>query len=352
MKNIFHTTGNWVCLLCLVAIVPITQAYATLEEAFDAYTREDYELAFQNFMQATELGDPHAQYNVGLMHVFGHGTPADYGEAAEWFRKAASQGLPEAQNALGAILARTPWPDEAVRQFQAAAEQGDALAQYNLASMYAAGHGVAVDPARAHYWRSLALNQGLELSGTYNFGALAGSVMSGQHIRSEPFPTLLRSTDAEPDPSRFVRIAHDGGVLPVQSGVWSDRGNERLGTKWSCVIDTTTGLMWEVKHRGNENDIFVFASAAGYARNASICGGRNWRLPTRQELLSVVDVEATAPPLIDTGNFPKVRAAFYWTSEVDPRRTDQAFGVTFSNGRVVTANQAGRNRAMLVRGGP
>jgi len=349
MKHRHTLRAIWFVFLIMFTAPIFVQAKADFETGLSAYKRGDHALAMQEFKTAAESGDPHAQYNVGLMYTFAYGAPLDYSIAAEWFQKAAAQGLPEAQNSFGAILAQSRWPEEAVRQFQAAADQGYALAQFNLASMYAAGHGVALDPVRAHHWSALALSQGLNPEGAADLRALANTAVPGHHIYSNFFSKSFSSGDIEPLPTRFVKISRDGSVLEVQSGVWNDRGSERLGTKWSCVLDKTTGLAWEVKHRDNQNDAFVFASAAGYARNASICGAGDWRLPTRKELLSIVDSEVTGSPTIDTRIFPRVRSAFYWSSEVDPRKTDQAFGVTFSNGRVVTANQAGRNRAILVR---
>ena len=44
----------------------------------------------------------------------------------------------------------------ALREFTAAAEAGLDLAQYNLATMYETGEGVAQDLVQAHFWASAA----------------------------------------------------------------------------------------------------------------------------------------------------------------------------------------------------
>jgi len=49
---------------------------------------------------------------------------------------------------------------EALRLYRLAAAQGSALAQHNLAEMYADGHGVAQDWQLAAYWYRLAAEQG------------------------------------------------------------------------------------------------------------------------------------------------------------------------------------------------
>jgi uncharacterized protein len=43
---------------------------------------------------------------------------------------------------------------------RAAAERGEVDAQYALGLIYAEGRGVAIDLAQAHYWLSLAIEQG------------------------------------------------------------------------------------------------------------------------------------------------------------------------------------------------
>ena len=48
---------------------------------------------------------------------------------------------------------------EAVRWFRAAAEQGEAKAQYNLGLMYYQGEGVLEDFVQAHMWANLAASQ-------------------------------------------------------------------------------------------------------------------------------------------------------------------------------------------------
>ena len=50
----------------------------------------------------------------------------------------------------------------ALMEFRVLAEQGDAIAQYNLGLMYANGRGVPRDYAQAHLWANLAAAQGHE----------------------------------------------------------------------------------------------------------------------------------------------------------------------------------------------
>jgi TPR repeat protein len=77
--------------------------------------------------------------------------PQDFAAAATWYRKAAEQGSPVAQNNLGVL--------------------------------YAKGQGVARDPVEAYFWFNLAANApggGNRESAANNRDALVGELTSGQ----------------------------------------------------------------------------------------------------------------------------------------------------------------------------
>ena len=50
--------------------------------------------------KAAEQGDAKAQYNLGIFYENGQGVDKSLDEAIKWFRLAAKQDLPQAQNAL------------------------------------------------------------------------------------------------------------------------------------------------------------------------------------------------------------------------------------------------------------
>jgi len=67
-----------------------------------------------------DYGNAEVQFNLGLKFATDKGAEQDYGQAAEWYRKAA--------------------------------EQNHSLAQFNLGVMYAQGQGVARDAAQSAVW--------------------------------------------------------------------------------------------------------------------------------------------------------------------------------------------------------
>ena len=50
---------------------------------------------------AAEQGNADAQYNLAVMYANGLGVPQDDAEAVRWYRRAADQGMANAQAALG-----------------------------------------------------------------------------------------------------------------------------------------------------------------------------------------------------------------------------------------------------------
>ena len=121
-------------------------------------------------VKTAESGDPAAQMSLAFMYFYRtDGIPQNHSEGIRWARKAAEQGLVEAQSTLGFWLGIYPeWnkdvaPDypEAAKWFKRAAEQGDAVSQKSLGLFYKSGQGVQQDDREAVKWFRAAAEQGL-----------------------------------------------------------------------------------------------------------------------------------------------------------------------------------------------
>jgi TPR repeat protein len=149
--------------------------YKAYETGLDAAYAGDYETALREFTIAAEAGLHLAQYNLGVMYFSGEGVPQDYALAYKWTRMAAEQGHINAQYNLGTLFYNglgmrsevfTRWPlelifkqsnfEEALKWYGYAAEYDHGEAQYNLATMYEQGEGVAQDLIMATMWARLA----------------------------------------------------------------------------------------------------------------------------------------------------------------------------------------------------
>lgn len=94
------------------------------------------------------------------MYLSGQGVPQNTAEAIRWYRLAAEQGYAIAQHNLGSIFASGHGAPqnfaEAAKWFRLAADQGYAAAQVSLGALYEDGQGVAQDYVLAHMWYNLA----------------------------------------------------------------------------------------------------------------------------------------------------------------------------------------------------
>ena len=98
------------------------------------------------------------------MYDNGEGVPKDNAEAVRWYHLGAEQGYALAQFNLGVMYDNGEGVPkdaaEAVRWVRLAAAQGTAIAQFNLGRMYANGEGVPKDDVTAYAWLNIAAAQG------------------------------------------------------------------------------------------------------------------------------------------------------------------------------------------------
>ena len=118
--------------------------------------------------RAADQGLTEAQFNLGICYAQGEGVSRDAVVAAEWYRKAADQGLPQAEAELGnCYLEGQGVPKdipEGIDWTRKAAEQGYAPAQNTLGHCYSKGKGVPKDYVEAYKWFNLAAAKGGQLA--------------------------------------------------------------------------------------------------------------------------------------------------------------------------------------------
>ena len=104
------------------------------------------------------------------------------------------------------------------------------------------------------------------------------------------------------------------------------------------VLDLVTGLEWQrgVDLGPGESGGFVWNAAANHCDELVQGGHEDFHLPTRLELVSILD-PSTTDPAIDTDAFPDTPSEAYWTSTPVAADTESAyyanlfFGYTSSN---------------------
>ncbi len=80
------------------------------------------------------------------------------------------------------------------------------------------------------------------------------------------------------------------------------------------ITDAASGLVWE-KSAGS--GAVTLAKAKAYCENLTLGGKNDWRLPTRNELQSIVDY-TRFNPAINTAYFPDTELSEYWSSTKVP----------------------------------
>ena len=180
-------------------------------------------------------------------------------------------------------------------------------------------------------------------------------------------------------------VTSSSASLLVFSTKYSEVANTSGGTyaKTECVKDNITGLVWEGKtasgtragsdtytnyddensaqklnssQSGYENptqaEIDASSNSMGYknAVNASaLCGYTDWRLPTKNELLGIVDANQAADPKIDSTWFPNTQSLFYLTKSPFVGTASSAWGVSFLTGNTTDYGRGGVGNVRLVR---
>lgn len=113
------------------------------------------------------------------------------------------------------------------------------------------------------------------------------------------------------------------------------------------ITDTGTSLMWE---KSTGVTTYTWEQAKAYCENLTLGGKSDWRLPTRNELQSLVDYTSYNPS-ISTTYFPDTVTYQYWTSTPYALGSDRAWGVNFDHGVVYYLFKTNQNYVRAVRGG-
>jgi hypothetical protein len=150
----------------------------------------------------------------------------------------------------------------------------------------------------------------------------------------------------------------DGHRVDVNPMSYSAVNGEPLT---NCVRDNITGLIWEGKTSdGGLRDSAKTYTNTGVAaagdtgahvaavNSAQLCGRQDWRLPTPDELVSIVNYGSGAPAL-DASAFPNTAETYYWTNQIDTGN-NVAWAVGFQYGERVVGATSANLRVRLVSG--
>lgn len=212
---------------------------------------------------------------------------------------------------------------------------------------------------------------------------LEGDIATGDILPQQDCMHGLDTAEANGKSAfRYRKINHDGQVLADDAD------------GWFCVLDEVSGLVWETKqasdgvygNRGmnDSDDKFTWYNAntqtnggavgdwnnrydqcAGFTEGQprtycnlsefvsrinkhGLCGLKDWRVPTRTELSSLVNYGRTVPA-VDANYFPHTQNDFYWTNSAAPGNTDIAWAISMQFGYSSTMRRTDSRYVRLVR---
>lgn len=172
------------------------------------------------------------------------------------------------------------------------------------------------------------------------------------------------------------RITADGSTY--------SKADADAGKPWTCTRDLRTNLMWEIKSaetglRDTKNTYSWYfpPESEVYARgdlgkpnggqctgsdcdtwayvkqvnDEGLCGHKDWRVPTKEELGSIINPQILAPgPTLAHDEFPNTVAAEYWTSSAYAYHSPGAWTWSFYNGLDRVDLKVNAKHIRLVRG--
>ena len=157
----------------------------------------------------------------------------------------------------------------------------------------------------------------------------------------------LLEVDAHPDDvAAMFNPPPEAGVAlkkPVSEPKTLIAGRYEMSADGTEVLDHQTGLIWQRAIAEN----LTFDQASDYAERVAQETGLTWRVPTKDELASLVDDSRHKP----ASGFPDMPSERFWSSSPYVGDSSSAWVVSFNDGNV---NYYGRHCSLavrLVRGG-
>ena len=131
-----------------------------------------------------------------------------------------------------------------------------------------------------------------------------------------------------------------------------NKGNGRfIDNGDNTVTDTKTGLQWIKQHSKLGGDFakqkMTFDDAIKACKNLDYAEHKDWRLPTREELCSIVDLLKSSPAIDQI--FTNTQSDWYWTSTPCAWVAGVAWCVGFNSGGVFDGIKGSGNYVRPVR---
>ena len=117
------------------------------------------------------------------------------------------------------------------------------------------------------------------------------------------------------------------------------------------VSDSSTNLEWQDDYSDNSNSIkqTTWQSAIDYCENLTLNAQNDWRLPNKNELLSIADYTKSNPSIAE--QFTNTSNNYYWSSTTHQSDHTNAWIVNFGYGYTGHHNKYNSGYVRCVRAG-
>lgn len=143
--------------------IPVIDATDFYADAQEEYAKGNFSAALDLFQKASDNGDVRADFQLGVMYLYGRGVKENSSTAADYFKKASDNGNEGAALVLGRMyIEGSGVPknvSETVKIYENAAENNMAFFGYILGKMYLDGEYVPTDNEKALQWLEKAAQQ-------------------------------------------------------------------------------------------------------------------------------------------------------------------------------------------------
>ena len=302
------------CLaLCLTSGLAHADDTSLVREANAALAQKDYNSAFPKFLSLAQHGSATAQFNVGVFYINGQGVQKDEMQAYAWFAKSAAQGNTRALQILQSAAAKgnenakselnkiQPKPAAAPTQVQepspqapaaprdenallteantalsqkdynsafpkflALAQQGNAIAQFNVGAFYFNGQGVQKDEKQAYEWfaKSAAQGNARAMQVMQNAAAKQNEQATAKKAAEAPAPSTAAAS--KPEVKAKTNAEAEAGTTVAAPHAASARQEE---SPWSrYTLGVSAGATSKITGISNSSS---FGLLAGYKFNSS-----------------------------------------------------------------------------------
>ena len=164
-------------------------------------------------------------------------------------------------------------------------------------------------------------------------------------------PGLIGAGDLEPSAAPGPTMRTLDEIPPTWSRILPAAERFELVMGDEAVLDKETGLVW-AQNANLYNGTRDWQQAINYCRNLSIADRKGWRLPTVEELSSLIETGHGNPAIPYGHPFSNVVGSMYWSSTTNEGGSTLAAAVLTVDGRMVYYNKTGNYYYVWpVRGG-